>query len=72
MCLIKGAFVGEKNFQLIKMHGSTIKIMGKPFAVWQVFFDSRKKLSLIEGFEAFLTYHSDKNRINTQMSVDHW
>ena len=26
MCLIKGAFVGEKNFDVIKMHGTTIKI----------------------------------------------
>jgi hypothetical protein len=25
MCLIKGAFVGEKNFDVIKMHGATIK-----------------------------------------------
>jgi len=25
MCLIKGAFVGEKNFDVIKMHGTTIK-----------------------------------------------
>jgi hypothetical protein len=24
--LIKGAFVGEKNFDVIKMHGTTIKI----------------------------------------------
>ena len=22
MCLIKGAFVGEKNFDIIKMHGT--------------------------------------------------
>jgi hypothetical protein len=27
MCLIKGAFVGEKNFDVIKMHGTTIKKM---------------------------------------------
>jgi hypothetical protein len=27
MCLIKGAFVGEKNFDVIKMHGTTIKII---------------------------------------------
>jgi hypothetical protein len=27
MCLIKGAFVGEKNFGVIKMHGTTIKII---------------------------------------------
>jgi hypothetical protein len=26
MCLIKGAFVGENNFDVIKMHGTTIKI----------------------------------------------
>jgi hypothetical protein len=26
MCLIKGAFVGEKNLNVIKMHGTTIKI----------------------------------------------
>jgi hypothetical protein len=26
MCLTKGAFVGEKNFDVIKMHGTTIKI----------------------------------------------
>jgi len=25
MCLIKGAFVGEKNFDVIKMQGTTIK-----------------------------------------------
>jgi hypothetical protein len=25
MCLIKGAFVGEKNFDVIKRHGTTIK-----------------------------------------------
>ena len=25
MCLIQGAFVGEKNFDVIKMHGTTIK-----------------------------------------------
>jgi hypothetical protein len=25
MCLIKCAFVGEKNFNIIKMHGTTIK-----------------------------------------------
>jgi len=25
MCLIKGAFVGEKNFDVTKMHGTTIK-----------------------------------------------
>ena len=25
MCLIKGVFVGEKNFDVIKMHGTTIK-----------------------------------------------
>jgi hypothetical protein len=25
MCLIKGAFVGEKNFNIIKMNGTTIK-----------------------------------------------
>ena len=25
MCLLKGAFVGEKNFDVIKMHGTTIK-----------------------------------------------
>ena len=25
MCLIKGAFVGENNFDVIKMHGTTIK-----------------------------------------------
>jgi hypothetical protein len=27
--LIKGAFVGEKNFDVIKMHGTTIKILKK-------------------------------------------
>jgi hypothetical protein len=27
MCLIKGAFVGEKNSEVIKMHGATIKII---------------------------------------------
>jgi len=26
MCIIKGAFVGEKHFDVIKMHGTTIKI----------------------------------------------
>jgi hypothetical protein len=26
MCLIKGASVGEKNSDVIKMHGTTIKI----------------------------------------------
>jgi hypothetical protein len=26
MCLIKCAFVGEKNFNIIKMHGTTIQI----------------------------------------------
>jgi hypothetical protein len=26
-CLIKGAFVGEKNFDVIKMHGTTIQIL---------------------------------------------
>jgi hypothetical protein len=26
MCLIKGAFVGEKNLDVIKMHSTTIKI----------------------------------------------
>jgi hypothetical protein len=26
ICLIKGAFVGEKNFSVIKMHGTKIKI----------------------------------------------
>jgi hypothetical protein len=25
MCLIKGAFVGKTNFDVIKMHGTTIK-----------------------------------------------
>jgi hypothetical protein len=25
MCLIKGAIVGENNFDVIKMHGTTIK-----------------------------------------------
>jgi len=25
MCLIKGIFVGENNFDVIKMHGTTIK-----------------------------------------------
>jgi hypothetical protein len=25
ICLIKGAFVGENNFNIIKMHGTTIK-----------------------------------------------
>jgi hypothetical protein len=25
MCLINGAFVGEKSFDFIKMHGTTIK-----------------------------------------------
>jgi hypothetical protein len=25
MCLTKGAFVGEKNLDVIKMHGTTIK-----------------------------------------------
>jgi len=25
MCLIKGAFFGEKNFDVIKMHGTKIK-----------------------------------------------
>jgi hypothetical protein len=25
MCLIKGAFVGEKNFDVIEMHGTTIE-----------------------------------------------
>ena len=25
MCLIKGAFVGEKNYGVIEMHGTTIK-----------------------------------------------
>jgi hypothetical protein len=25
MCLIKCAFVGENNFNIIKMHGTTIK-----------------------------------------------
>jgi hypothetical protein len=28
MCLIKCAVVGEKNFNIIRMHGTTIKIMG--------------------------------------------
>jgi len=27
MGVIKGAFVGEKNFDVIKMHGTTIKII---------------------------------------------
>jgi hypothetical protein len=27
MSLIKGAFVGEKSFDVIKMHGTTIKII---------------------------------------------
>jgi hypothetical protein len=27
MFLIKGAFVGEKNFDVIKMHGTTITII---------------------------------------------
>jgi hypothetical protein len=26
ICLMKGAFVGENNFDVIKMHGTTIKI----------------------------------------------
>ena len=25
MCLIKGVFVGKRNFDVIKMHGTTIK-----------------------------------------------
>jgi hypothetical protein len=29
MCLIKGAFFGEKNFDLINMHGATIKNLKK-------------------------------------------
>jgi hypothetical protein len=29
ICLIKCAFVGEKNFNIIKMQGTTIKIKGK-------------------------------------------
>jgi len=26
MCLLKGTFVGKRNFDVIKMHGKTIKI----------------------------------------------
>jgi hypothetical protein len=29
MCLIKGAFVGGKNFDVIKMHGTRIKKIKK-------------------------------------------
>ena len=29
MCLIKGAFVGEKNFDVITTHGTTIKNLKK-------------------------------------------
>ena len=36
MCLIKGAFVGDKNFDVIKMHGTTIKIKNKIKALNQL------------------------------------
>jgi hypothetical protein len=29
ICLIKSAFVGEKNFNIIKMHGTIIKIISQ-------------------------------------------
>jgi hypothetical protein len=32
MWLIKGAFVGKKNFNVIKMHGTTIKIIGVAYS----------------------------------------
>jgi len=32
MWLINGAFVGKKNFDFIKMHGTTIKVNGFLFA----------------------------------------
>jgi hypothetical protein len=40
MCLIKGAFVAEKNFNVIKMHGTTTKIIDKnlfknPLAIFE-------------------------------------
>jgi hypothetical protein len=35
MCLIKDAFVGEKNFIVIKMHGTTIQIMRKCIISYQ-------------------------------------
>jgi len=37
-----------------------------------VLLDNRKKVSLIEGFEAPPTNNSDKNSVNTLMSVEHW
>jgi hypothetical protein len=33
MCLIKGAFVGTKKFDVIKMHGITIKIIEHDYSL---------------------------------------
>ena len=33
MCLIKGAFVGENNFDVNKMHGTTIKILNNKLII---------------------------------------
>jgi len=38
MCLIKDAFLGEKNFDVIKMHGTTIKISIYIFPSFSVFY----------------------------------
>ena len=37
MCLIKGAFVGEKNFDVIKMHGTTTRKVRKLAYLLHVF-----------------------------------
>jgi hypothetical protein len=42
MCLIKGAFVGDKNFSVIKMHGTTIKISFKGYC-----FDSVEEIQVV-------------------------
>jgi hypothetical protein len=39
--LINCAFVGQKNFDIIEMHGTTIKITGIPVLIGHTYFADR-------------------------------
>ena len=56
MCLMKGAFVGEQNFDVIKMHGTTIKnilllfITFKTLDKWRTF-NSAQRNEALHGYQ---------------------
>jgi len=65
MCLIKNAFVVERNLDVIKMHGTTIKIIFTSFQLWAIRYISDflriwgiiifQMLFLIIGIYSFIT-----------------